>query len=61
LKLFAGHDQQLLQIIPVLLDCRKENLTEGNFIEMTAVGDIVKLMKEAAYSHLMEVSKIFNC
>eukprot|EP00258_Populus_trichocarpa_P037681 XP_024453700.1 pumilio homolog 23 isoform X2 [Populus trichocarpa] len=55
LKLFAGHDQQLLQIIPVLLDCRKENLTEGNFIEMTAVGDIVKLMKEAAYSHLMEV------
>nr|XP_034900230.1 pumilio homolog 23 [Populus alba]XP_034900231.1 pumilio homolog 23 [Populus alba]TKS15455.1 pumilio/Puf RNA-binding domain-containing family protein [Populus alba] len=55
LKLFAGHDQQLLQIIPVLLDCRKENLTEGNFIEMTAVGDIVELMKEAAYSHLMEV------
>lgn len=55
LKLFAGHDQQLLQIIPVLLDCRKENLTEGNFIEMTAVGDIVELMKQAAYSHLMEV------
>lgn len=55
LKLFAGHDQQLLQIIPVLLDCRKENLTEGNFIEMTAVRDIVELMKEAAYSHLMEV------
>lgn len=55
LKLFAGHDQQLLQIIPVLLDCRKENLTEGNFIEMTAVSDIVELMKEAAYSHLMEV------
>ncbi|KAJ6706185.1 NUCLEOLAR PROTEIN 9 [Salix purpurea] len=55
LKLFAGHDQQLLQIIPVLLNCRKENLTEGNFIEMTAVGDIVELMKEAACSHLMEV------
>ncbi|KAJ6389285.1 hypothetical protein OIU77_027596 [Salix suchowensis] len=55
LKLFAGHHQQLLQIIPVLLNCRKENLTEGNFIEMTAVGDIVELMKEAACSHLMEV------
>ncbi|KAF9685366.1 hypothetical protein SADUNF_Sadunf03G0047100 [Salix dunnii] len=55
LKLFAGHDQQLLQIIPVLLNCRKENLTEGNFIEMTAVGGIVELMKEAACSHLMEV------
>ncbi|KAJ6415767.1 hypothetical protein OIU84_004544 [Salix udensis] len=55
LKLFSGHDQQLLQIIPVLLNCRKENLTEGNFIEMTAVGDIVELMKEAACSHLMEV------
>ncbi|CAK7356439.1 unnamed protein product [Dovyalis caffra] len=55
LNLLAGHDQELLQIIPILLGCRKENSTEGNFIEMGTVGDIVESMKETAYSHLMEV------
>ncbi|KAJ0039168.1 hypothetical protein Pint_21954 [Pistacia integerrima] len=55
LKLLVGHDEELLKIIPVLLGCKKENVVEGNFIEMSVVSSIVDLMKETAYSHLMEV------
>ncbi|KAG8656567.1 hypothetical protein MANES_04G151100v8 [Manihot esculenta] len=55
LKLLAGKNQELMQIIPILLGCKEENLTEENFINMTAVGEIIELMKETAYSHLMEV------
>ncbi|XVF86992.1 hypothetical protein PTKIN_Ptkin18bG0084900 [Pterospermum kingtungense] len=52
LKLLAGDDQELLQIIPVLLGCNKQDLVEGN---MTFAGETVQLMKETAFSHLMEV------
>ncbi|KAJ0007249.1 hypothetical protein Pint_29457 [Pistacia integerrima] len=55
LKLLLGHDEELLKIIPVLLGCKKENIAEGNFIDMSVVSTIVDLMKETAYSHLMEV------
>ncbi|KAK0598080.1 hypothetical protein LWI29_031490 [Acer saccharum] len=55
LKLLVGHDQELLKIIPTLLGCSKENVREGNLIEMTVVGDVLELMKETAFSHLMEV------
>ncbi|KAK2652146.1 hypothetical protein Ddye_012002 [Dipteronia dyeriana] len=55
LKLLVGHDQDLLKIIPTLLGCSKENVGEGNLIEMTVVGDVLELMKETAFSHLMEV------
>lgn len=55
LKLLAGHDQELLHIIPILFGCKKENIGEGNVLEITVVQDIVKSMKETAYSHLMEV------
>ncbi|KAF5732078.1 pumilio 23 [Tripterygium wilfordii] len=54
LKLLAGQDEDLLKIILKLLGCDKENAGE-NFIEMTAVRDIIEMMKETAYSHLMEV------
>ncbi|GAV87319.1 hypothetical protein CFOL_v3_30745 [Cephalotus follicularis] len=55
LKLLVGNDQELLQIIPILLGCNKENIVEGNSIEINVVHDIVELMKETAYSHLMEI------
>ncbi|KAL5755452.1 hypothetical protein ACOSQ2_020198 [Xanthoceras sorbifolium] len=55
LKLLTGHDQELLKIIPILLGCSKENVGEGHLIEMTVVRDVLELMKETAYSHLMEV------
>lgn len=61
MKLLAGKNQELMQIIPILLGCKEENLTEENFINMTAVGEIIELMKETAYSHLMEVRNISFC
>ncbi|XVF25297.1 hypothetical protein REPUB_Repub13aG0201400 [Reevesia pubescens] len=55
LKLLAGDDQELLQIIPVLLGCNKQNLVEGKFIDMTIAGETLESIKETAFSHLMEV------
>ncbi|KAK9281800.1 hypothetical protein L1049_004706 [Liquidambar formosana] len=55
LKLLVGHDQELLHIILILLGCNEENIVGGDVIKITSVRDIVYLMKETAYSHLMEV------
>lgn len=53
-----GNDPELLQIISILLGSNKENVVEGNFIPMTVVHDVLNLMKETAYSHLMEVRNL---
>lgn len=55
LKLYAGHEEGLSHIIPILLGCNMENAVEGNFIEKKSVQNLLRLMKETAYSHLMEV------
>ncbi|KAF8393704.1 hypothetical protein HHK36_021951 [Tetracentron sinense] len=55
LKLLAGEDQELLHVIPILLGCHEKDTVEGNFIEITDVQSIVALLKDTAYSHLMEV------
>ncbi|XVE88546.1 hypothetical protein DITRI_Ditri19aG0077900 [Diplodiscus trichospermus] len=55
LKLLAGDDQELLQVIPVLLGCNKNNLVEGEFIDVTISHETLESMKETAFSHLMEV------
>ncbi|CAI0473073.1 unnamed protein product [Linum tenue] len=55
LKLLAGDNEELLHVIPVLLGCKNQNLIEGNLIDKTIARDIVKLMKEPAFSRLMEV------
>lgn len=55
LRLLVGNDPELLQIISILLGSNKDNVVEGNFIPMTVVHDVLNLMKETAYSHLMEV------
>ncbi|XP_015583622.2 pumilio homolog 23 [Ricinus communis] len=55
LKLLAHEGQELTPIIPVLLGFKEEDLTEENFIDTTAVGEVQELMKETAFSHLMEV------
>lgn len=55
LKLLAGDDQELLQIIPSLLGCNKQSLVEGESIDMIVAGEAVELMKETAFSRLMEV------
>lgn len=55
LKLLVGHEEELMHIIPVLLGCNMENMVEGNLIKTTSVQNLLRLMKETAYSHLMEV------
>ncbi|CAL5439362.1 unnamed protein product [Camellia sinensis] len=55
LKLYAGHEEGLSRIIPILLGCNMENAVEGNFIEKKSAQNLLRLMKETAYSHLMEV------
>ncbi|KAF5198699.1 Pumilio-like protein [Thalictrum thalictroides] len=55
LKLLVGEDQVLMHIIPLLLGCKEENIRDGNMIESTPVHHIVNLLKDNAFSHLMEV------
>ncbi|XP_050285105.1 pumilio homolog 23 isoform X2 [Quercus robur] len=55
LKLLVGNDEELLHVILILLGCTKKDFVEGNFIEMAVVQDVVDLMKETSFSHLMEV------
>ncbi|KAK6118730.1 hypothetical protein DH2020_047535 [Rehmannia glutinosa] len=55
LKLLAGDEEELSRLIPVLLRCRTDNGLDGNFIEVTAVKKILRLVEDNAYSHLMEV------
>ncbi|KAI3775169.1 hypothetical protein L1987_49738 [Smallanthus sonchifolius] len=49
LKLLAGYEQELMHAIPVILGCK------GNLIESNIVKRLLGLMKETAFSHLMEV------
>ncbi|KAL6137343.1 hypothetical protein ACLB2K_062635 [Fragaria x ananassa] len=55
LKMLAGDEEMLLQIIPILTGCTREDIVEENTIEPTIVRDVLGLMKETAFSHLMEV------
>uniref|UniRef100_A0A2N9GA21 PUM-HD domain-containing protein n=1 Tax=Fagus sylvatica TaxID=28930 RepID=A0A2N9GA21_FAGSY len=55
LKLLVGNDEELLHAIPILLGCTKKDIVEGNYIEMAVVRDVGDLMKETAFSRLMEV------
>ncbi|KAL5583352.1 hypothetical protein UlMin_015794 [Ulmus minor] len=55
LKLLVGYDEELLKIIPILLGCNKADIANGEFIELNKVRDILHLVKENSFSHLMEV------
>ncbi|XP_024980355.1 pumilio homolog 23 isoform X2 [Cynara cardunculus var. scolymus] len=55
LKLLVGYDQELLHAIPVILGCNGVDASEGNLIDNNVVKRLRSLMKEAAFSHLMEV------
>ncbi|KAI9119754.1 hypothetical protein K1719_009143 [Acacia pycnantha] len=55
LRLLAGNDEELFHIIPVLIGCEEENIAEGNLIGTARVRELVKLLKEPAFSRLMEV------
>lgn len=49
LKLLAGYEPELLHTIPVILGCK------GNLIDNNVVRRLLNLMRETAFSHLMEV------
>ncbi|XP_022992154.1 pumilio homolog 23-like [Cucurbita maxima] len=55
LKLLVGQDDELRHIIPILLGCSEKDVVEGNYVQISVVPDVVDLMKETAFSHLMEV------
>lgn len=59
LKLLAGDEEKLLQIIPILIGCTREEILEGDSIKTTKARNILYLMKETAFSHLMEVNTFF--
>ena len=56
--MLAGNDEKLLIVIPILLGCKDKNNSEGNFIEAAVVPELMNLLKEAEFSHLMEVSNL---
>ncbi|KAI7737970.1 hypothetical protein M8C21_004932 [Ambrosia artemisiifolia] len=49
LKLLAGDEQELMHVIPVILGCK------GNLIDTNVVKRLLSLVKQPAFSHLMEV------
>lgn len=53
--MLSGNEEELLHVIPILLGCSMENVQEGKLIEDSAVHNLLCLMKESAFSHLMEV------
>lgn len=55
LKLLVGDDEELLHVIPILLGSAEVTTEEGKFVEHTSVQEIIDLLKDTAYSHLMEV------
>ncbi|CAJ2631224.1 unnamed protein product [Trifolium pratense] len=55
LRVLAGNDEMLLDVIPILLGCKNKNNAKGNFIEGTVVPDLKNLLKEPGFSRLMEV------
>ena len=48
----------LLHTIPVIMGCNVESGDESSFIETTKVQNIRDLVKENAFSHLMEVGSV---
>ncbi|KAK7285692.1 hypothetical protein RJT34_20470 [Clitoria ternatea] len=55
LRVLAGNEEELLHVIPILLGCTDKNNSEENFISTTEVSELKNLLKEAKFSHLMEV------
>lgn len=48
LKLLVGYEQELLHAIPIILGCK------GNVIDKNVAKKLLSLMRETAFSHLME-------
>ncbi|KAL4178895.1 hypothetical protein AMTRI_Chr13g117430 [Amborella trichopoda] len=56
LKLLEGDDEELLHIIPILLGCNARDVTwEGEILSIVSSQAVLGLIKDPAFSHLMEV------
>ncbi|KAF7843691.1 pumilio-like protein 23 [Senna tora] len=55
LKLLVGDDEELLHVIPILLGCKENKTSDGNLMETLRKEELVNLLKEPAFSRLMEV------
>ncbi|XP_068663663.1 pumilio homolog 23-like [Aristolochia californica] len=55
LKLLVGDDEGLSRAIHILLGSTEENLFKGKLADIAEVHKIMELLKDTAYSHLMEV------
>lgn len=55
LKLLAGNEQELLHLIRFLLGSSAGSANAGNLLEGITIRNILRLVEETAYSHLMEV------
>lgn len=60
LKSLAGNEQELLHLIRVLLGSSAGSANAGNLLEGIPIRNILRLVEETAYSHLMEV-KYHRC
>ncbi|KAM3375054.1 hypothetical protein P3S68_013768 [Capsicum galapagoense] len=60
LKLLAGSEQELLHLIQVLLGSRSGSANAGSLLEETTMQNILRLVEETAYSHLMEAILEFS-
>ncbi|KAJ1431901.1 pumilio-family RNA-binding repeatprotein [Sesbania bispinosa] len=58
LRVLAGNDEELLHMIPVLLEDKYN--AEGNFIETAVVPEVMELLKETEFSHLVEMKMIWE-
>ncbi|XP_015070358.1 pumilio homolog 23 isoform X2 [Solanum pennellii] len=54
LKSLAGNEQELLHLIRVLLGSSAGSANAGNLLEGIPIRNILRLVEETAYSHLME-------
>ncbi|XP_074268283.1 pumilio homolog 23 isoform X2 [Silene latifolia] len=55
LKVLKGQEQVLFRVIPLILGCNVENAEEDGYIEKKEVQNIREIVKENAFSHLMEI------
>lgn len=55
LKLLGGQDELLLHIIPIILGCSTKKSIDCNLTEMVIGQELLSLMEENGFSHLMEV------
>ncbi|KAK2969997.1 hypothetical protein RJ640_008337 [Escallonia rubra] len=55
LKFLVGHEQELSHAISILLGCSSKNAVDGSFTDTKGARNLLSLMKQTAFSRLMEV------